>query len=217
MIHRRTLFDDSLGVGEPINETAFGQGLVVHGNHFLLLHQPQSSAFYHRHAAQRLFMSPIITYALPTLSYANYSTSYRQTWSALNQSLPYNLHLLTFDQLTTKTFLVRIEHYFELNEDSTYSNPLQFDLQTLFYQLGQINDLVELTLAANLPLSDLQRLVWQTVDNESSAGKTKSMEMKSSYRVESVVFPHTLDVNNAPKSTVVTLKPMEIKTFQVTL
>ena len=215
MLHRRTLYDDSLGVGEPINETAFGQGLVVRGSHYLLLERPESSALHHRHVAQRLFMSPLITYALPTVSYANYSSSYHQTWSALNQSLPYNVHLLTFDQLSPKVFLVRIEHYFELNEDATFSSPVQVDLQALFYQLGQIDDVLELTLTANLPLSDLQRLVWKTVDNQSSAAKTTSIAKHSLERIKRL-FSHLLDKNSA-KSSVITLNPMEIKTFQVTL
>ncbi|CAF5008610.1 unnamed protein product, partial [Rotaria sp. Silwood1] len=29
MLHRRTVYDDSEGVDEPLNETAFGKGLVV--------------------------------------------------------------------------------------------------------------------------------------------------------------------------------------------
>lgn len=36
MGHHRILYDDSLGVGEPMNETAFGEGLVVRGSHYLL-------------------------------------------------------------------------------------------------------------------------------------------------------------------------------------
>ena len=40
MVHRRTLYDDSLGVGEPLNETAFGEGLVVRGKHVLILESP---------------------------------------------------------------------------------------------------------------------------------------------------------------------------------
>ena len=30
-VHRRLLNDDSFGAGEPLNETAYGQGLVVKG------------------------------------------------------------------------------------------------------------------------------------------------------------------------------------------
>ncbi|CAF4718267.1 unnamed protein product, partial [Rotaria magnacalcarata] len=56
MLHRRTLNDDSLGVGEPLNETAYGQGLVVRGRHILILETPEASAGYHRVAAQRLYM-----------------------------------------------------------------------------------------------------------------------------------------------------------------
>ena len=44
MLHRRILYDDSLGVSEPLNETAFGEGLVVRGRHFLIVEPPASSA-----------------------------------------------------------------------------------------------------------------------------------------------------------------------------
>ena len=37
MVHRRILHDDSLGVGEALNETAYGKGLVVSGKHILLV------------------------------------------------------------------------------------------------------------------------------------------------------------------------------------
>lgn len=36
MLHRRLLHDDAFGVGEPLNETAFGEGLVARGKLFLL-------------------------------------------------------------------------------------------------------------------------------------------------------------------------------------
>ncbi len=168
MVHRRILHDDGFGVFQPLNETAFGKGLVVRGKHFIILEPPANSALIHRAGAQELFMQPIATYALPTTSYANYSGTYRQTWSALSDSMPLNVHLLTFDQLDSKQFLIRVEHYFELNEDEMYSQPVKVDLQMLFKSLGTITNITELTLGANLPLSDLHRLDWITTDNESS-------------------------------------------------
>jgi len=168
MLHRRLLYDDNLGVGEPLNETAFDEGLVVRGRHFLIVEPPNSSALYHRVGSQRLYMHPLATFALPQLSYANYSSAYHQTWSSLTDTLPLNVHLLTLDQLGPKSFLVRVENYFELFEDDTYSYPVTIDLQSIFKSIGTINNTVELTLGANLPLANLQRLNWITDDNESS-------------------------------------------------
>jgi lysosomal alpha-mannosidase len=168
MLHRRLVYDDKNGVGEPLNETAFGEGLVVRGKHFLIIESPTSSALYHRVGSQRLYMHPLATFALTQSSYGNYSASYRQTWSALTDTLPLNVHLLTLDQLGTKSFLVRVENYFELFEDDTYSHPVTIDLQSIFKSIGTISNTVELTLGANLPLADLQRLNWFTDDKESS-------------------------------------------------
>ncbi|CAF1668432.1 unnamed protein product [Rotaria magnacalcarata] len=197
MLHRRTLNDDSLGVGEPLNETAYGQGLVVRGRHILILETPEASAGYHRVAAQRLYMHPLTSFSLIPQDYYNYSAAYRQTWSALTDTLPLNVHLLTLDQLGPKDFLVRVEHYFELYEDDTYSKPVTFDLQSIFKAIGTISNTVELTLGANLELSDLKRLDWVT-DGESSSTKKTSKE-------------RSLDDTN------ITLNPMQIRTFTVAL
>jgi lysosomal alpha-mannosidase len=169
MVHRRILHDDSLGVGEPLNETAYGKGLVVTGKHIILVDRPSDSARLHRIGAQQLYMHPLATYSLPnTSSYENYSNMYHQSWSALSDAMPLNIHLLTFDQLAPKQYLVRVEHYFELNEDEVYSQPVTIDLQTLFKSIGIIAEMIELILSANLPLSELHRLDWMTKDGQSS-------------------------------------------------
>lgn len=168
MLHRRLAWDDKLGAHEALNETAYGEGLVVRGKHILLLEPPALSARYHRVASQRLYMHPLATYAVTQQAYAEYSAAYRQTWSALIDQLPLNIHLLTLDQSGPKDYLVRVEQYFELFEDDTYSHPVTVDLQSIFQSIGKINNTVELTLGANFELNKLQRLNWTTSSGESS-------------------------------------------------
>ena len=194
MLHRRLLYDDGFGVGEALNETAFNQGLVVRGRHFLVFESPSSSALQHRPLAQQIYMHPLQTFALTDQTFTNYSSSYRLTWSALTTNLPFNIHLLTFHQLSTNNYLIRLEHYFELNEDQIYSKATQLDLQSIFQSIGTIQTIVELTLAANLPLTQLQRLNWTTTD-------------------------HQIDITNQSfiKDTIVSFNPMQIRTFNITI
>jgi lysosomal alpha-mannosidase len=119
-------------------------------------------------------MHPLATYSLTQQTYADYSAAYHLTWSALMDTLPLNVHLLTLDQLGPKNYLVRVEHYFELNEDDTYSKPVTIDLQSIFQSIGTISNTVELTLGANLPLMELQRLNWVTGNEELNQMKMPS-------------------------------------------
>ncbi|KAF1616507.1 Lysosomal alpha-mannosidase, partial [Eudyptes chrysolophus] len=64
MVHRRLLYDDNRGVGEPLVELgADRQGLVVRGRHLLLLDTVESAADQHRLLAQELFMAPYVVLA----------------------------------------------------------------------------------------------------------------------------------------------------------
>ncbi len=198
MIHRRLVYYESVSLAETLNETAFGKGLVVRGKHLIIVETPNNSAMIHRVNAQQLYMHPIPTFSLTNDSYETYSSKYRQTWSALNETMPINIHLLTFDQLGPQEYLIRIEHFFEKNEDQIFSKPVEIDLQKLFYTQGKIVNFIELTLNANLPFNDMKRLNWTTDENQSSYWNVISEQIPL-------------------KDTIITLNPMQIKTFQVTL
>ena len=213
MLHRRTLYDDSLGVDEPLNETAYGTGLVVRGKHFLIIESPQSSALSHRVASQHIYLQPLATYSLPQLSYVDYSSTYRQTWSGLTSDLPLNIHLLTLDQINTKEYLIRVEHYFELNEDDTYSGAVTFDLQKIFDTQGTVTSITEMTLGGNLPLNDMNRLVWTTVDQQSSKNNARSKILILICLKVCLTCLEEISVEDLN----IVLKPMEIRTFRVTL
>ena len=88
--------------------------------------------------------------------------------------------MLTLDQQGPKDYLIRVEHYFELDEDQIYSQPVTVDLQSIFKSIGTISNIVELTLTANLELAKLERLNWRTNEGETSTmiDSSKSMHEK---------------------------------------
>ena len=55
--------DDQFGVGEPLNETEFGVGMVVRGRHWLLASAAADGPRLHRDLAEQMFMAPQLTFA----------------------------------------------------------------------------------------------------------------------------------------------------------
>lgn len=73
-IHRRLLHDDAFGVGEPLNETAYGVGLAARGTHWLMLGNSGNVA---RFLAKRMAHPPILMFAPTTFSAEEFRQSYR--------------------------------------------------------------------------------------------------------------------------------------------
>lgn len=63
-LHRRLLYDDVRGVGEPLNETSqiFPEGLVVRGRFLLTLDPPQTAADTHRPLTEEMVLQPLLTF-----------------------------------------------------------------------------------------------------------------------------------------------------------
>eukprot|EP00091_Calanus_sinicus_P011860 TRINITY_DN26768_c0_g1_i1.p1 TRINITY_DN26768_c0_g1~~TRINITY_DN26768_c0_g1_i1.p1 ORF type:complete len:158 (-),score=28.94 TRINITY_DN26768_c0_g1_i1:25-429(-) len=60
MLHRRLLDDDSFGVGEALNEHAYGTGLVAVGKHQILLGQDITKD--KKEKAMEMFYEPLIVF-----------------------------------------------------------------------------------------------------------------------------------------------------------
>nr|XP_056703983.1 lysosomal alpha-mannosidase [Euleptes europaea] len=190
MVHRRLLYDDNRGVGEPLLEPGiYHDGLVVRGRHLILLDTAESSAEQHRLLAQQEFMAPQLVLAPGGGPPYQLGQRSLKQFSALRQALPANIHLLTLAQWGPDSVLIRLEHQFERGESINGSLPVTINLMNLFSSFNIIT-IQEMNLAANQKQEDMRRLIWQ-----SDAGV-------ASHRSGRWLDP-----------TRIMLQPMEIRTF----
>lgn len=208
MVHRRLLADDHRGVGEPLNETGSdGRGLIIRGKHYVFLETIPKSARCHRDLALQLYMAPSLSFMIANGNRETWIQNWGVQWTAMKKTLPDNVHLLTMEPWRTpevepieySSYLIRLEHIYEMDEDPVLSQPVTLDLNQYFqFKVHIIN---EVTLGANLPLSQLRRMGWAVIiDKQARHSDTEAM------------LDNTLQASNAT----ITLKPMQIRTFIVT-
>lgn len=103
---------------------------------------------------------------------------------------------MTLEPWKDNTFLVRFEHIMEKDEDPTLSLPVTFNLTEVF---GLKYDFSETNLAGNQWIDDMDRLQFKKV-----GGSLKTLkEVKTpASKLQKVL-----------SSDVITLKPMQIRTF----
>ncbi|XP_067170658.1 lysosomal alpha-mannosidase [Apteryx mantelli] len=194
MVHRRLLYDDARGVGEPLQESgADNKGLVVRGRHLVLLDTVESAADQHRPLAQQEFMAPYVVLAPGGGSSYRHGQPSLQQFSALRRELPPNVHLLTLAPWDPGTVLLRLEHQFEKGESANGSQPVTLDLLNLFSAFT-ITSLQEMNLAADQQRDAVTRLVWNLAEGPVRPQPAPKLDPKS-----------------------VTLQPMEIRTFLATV
>jgi lysosomal alpha-mannosidase len=211
MLHRRTLYDDALGVSEPIDEKGKdGRGLVVRGKINMIFDSVSNSAALHRELAHRINNGPLILVtseeSLKSVDVAG--NGLITQWRGLRDAMPANLHLLTLmkdfdsDDEILNSIIVRIEHFYEKNEDPVLSLPATINLLDLLGAQFNITNVQELALGANMKVSELnERLRWTAED------LTANLE-------HSVVREHGPrdDLKNAFNFQ---FNPMQIRTFRV--
>ena len=204
MLHRRLLYDDKFGVGEPLNEEAFSTGLVARGKHFVTIDTNIEDGI----AKLRQLSNDIFGQVLYLFPNEVGKLSVKQLFMPTKQSafeLPMNVNLLTFEPWTNTSasdaanqYLIRLEHIFEEGEHSQLSEPVTISLQEVFgptgLDIGQISFIRETTLGGNQWKDEKEALDWK-IKGEESSKSTKECGNNQSMKDEIV------------------LQPMDIRTF----
>ncbi|KAL0858609.1 hypothetical protein ABMA27_012444 [Loxostege sticticalis] len=118
MIHRRLLHDDAFGVDEALNETEYGKGLVVRGNHrfFFTIDPVTFKDVLEMRLRPQVFVSDA-----KDLNYGSWmNLNNEKSW--LQAPLPDGVHFLTLEPFGIEgqhQLLIRLENYLDESESSS--------------------------------------------------------------------------------------------------
>ncbi|XP_058798756.1 lysosomal alpha-mannosidase-like [Phymastichus coffea] len=198
MVHRRTLSDDGLGVGEPLNEKAYGSGLVARGRHLVLAGGPRErdrALLREKRQAAGLALRAWTFVAPTTRRFRQWSRLHRTTSGPVIGRLPDNVRILTLEPWEGGQVLLRLEHLFERDESPEYSRSARVDIDELFPE-WRVLAVRETTLGANQYPGRVRHLSWTAASQRHSHGGAPAADTGSF---------------------AVSLKPMEIRTFLLKL
>ncbi|XP_074108776.1 lysosomal alpha-mannosidase II isoform X1 [Cotesia typhae] len=171
MLHRRLLNDDAFGVGEALNETAFGYGLVARGSHSLIAGRIQDLAgvaLQEKTEAISLALRPWYLFTpagVSGVTFEQWKARFFMKGSSLKSKLPKNVHILTLEPWKDDTILLRLEHLFEKDEAGALSQSATVNLLDLFANI-EIISVRETSLGGNQWIEEMKRLQWQIESNE---------------------------------------------------
>lgn len=243
MLHRRLLFDDSFGVDEALNEPGTdGKGLIVRGRHWVHVGRRQQAVKFARLRSPQLTLPPLILFGRPGAAESDLMNLSKQVIdrSALHRSiesgLPDAVNLLTVELFPKNRVLVRLEHLYEKNELPD-QKPIRIDLRQLFDErlVGHMVSAVETSLSASHARGTIKRLKWKTDDDHNELVDHKWNDRDSELKTKRKSFFYDrLFTPGRPQEDefdaemkwmecmavgdfVVTLKPMQIRSYLVRL
>ncbi|XP_017121037.1 lysosomal alpha-mannosidase isoform X1 [Drosophila elegans] len=194
MLHRRLLSDDAFGVGEALNETQYGTGLIARGKVHLILDVATEKPNH----AERLVQHELDQHFWKFFSKSNSVPHVYKDMIPDFTDFPQYVELLSFEQYSKEQILIRVENF------NTNGNVVSFNLYPLFTSLSGYQ-IWETTLDGNMKLIDMKRFKF----NQDGSGSIPSY-------VEYFYAPHSpmsADSTMDASEFVVTLVPMQIRTF----
>jgi len=224
MVHRRLQADDNRGVQEPLNETMCGcndvgaapgsmgahgregdggcdcQGLTVRGTHYLVLDTIDNARELRRALSESINFPP-------TLAFGDRGVP-PKTASLISKALPANVKLVTltsnYESFHGGAWLLRLSHLYEAGE-SALAVPVAVDLSEIFAEAGlTITTAVETSLTANGPLPPPPE-AWKSAPATDAQAAVLEDRAAAAF-TEKVPFAYP----------VVTIRPMEVRTFLAT-
>ena len=183
----------------------------------------------------------------PTHSTYTTDLLYKPFPSPLLRSLPKHIQLITFERWSHTQYLLRLGHAFAVNEDIVYSTPITIDIYKLFLPIWSVYtpiSVVEMNLSVNQLRADMlaNKIKWRVKGEEeeeqedghnydrnsdsgadsairsSSSSESSSDERRSGESVTNSKLKGRNTVETKDEdSWLITLKPMEIKTYLITI
>ena len=208
MLHRRLLDDDAFGVGEALNEQAYGTGLVAVGKHLVLLGQDITKE--RKEKATEMFYQPLIVFQ-KTVNQKNVDV-----FPNLNIQLPENVHILTLrkilqpDEPESKFVLLRLEHLYQVGEHPDLSTPATVYLTNMFSEFFLIEWARETLLGGNLWKEEGDRFMWSKEEDRLELSKDEVDKLELNKRDGESVKERTDGLSGIDR---ITMLPMEIRTF----
>ena len=194
MLHRRLLYDDHKGVGEPLNETD-----AIRTLHRVSLADYASASVVQRTQAQ-LLNNPLLLQFVASSSplsaaISSWNAQFSDSFSPLSGSLPPNVELLSLQTLASGLTIFRLHHLYAVGENPVYSQPVSVDLSKLFTSPFVILAIEETQLTAVRPLSQIKRAQWNSLQ-----GVVPTQPQISPVNIQQLT---------------VTLNPMQTRTFLI--
>jgi len=187
MLQRRILNDDGRGVGEPLNET-----ITLRTQHLISYQSNDIGSLNQRVIGATQSNRLVLAYQSVDGSVETWSKGKILSKSGLLKDLPQNIQLTNLKTLSDGRVILRFHHIFSFDEHPDYSKPVALDLSTVFADI-KLNSITEVILTATDETASVKRMQW------------KSDKTDPKYQYVPL------------KGTRLLLRPMEIRTFIVTV